>query len=85
MAIPPQQPRAGWQGLACRRHHRNERLAARFLIEFNVAIDNGEDRMIFAKADAFARVPFRAALANNNVARGHGLTPKFLYAQTTAG
>src|SRR5919112_1194842 len=52
--------------------------------ESDAAIGRGEERMVFAHADIHARVHFRAALTNDDVAGEHLLIAELLDAQTTA-
>ncbi len=58
--------------------------AATATIETNVAVNERENRVIAAETDVFARLKFRAALANNNVAGQNHLTAKSFYAESLA-
>src|SRR5215467_12014623 len=51
----------------------------------DAAIDQGEQRMVDANADVLARVPFRAALAHEDVAGETALSAEQLHAQALAG
>jgi hypothetical protein len=73
-----------FSSLACR-DNISKTAAAGFFREGHLAIGQGEKRMIFAHANIGARVEFRAALTNNNVAGDHILTTKFLDAKTATG
>jgi len=50
-------------------------------LESDVTVRGRKKRVVFADADVLARMDPRAALANNNVARGHILAAIFLDAQ----
>ena len=56
--------------------------AATFLIEEDVAFDDGEDRVILAHADVAAWTPLGAALANDDVAGDDELAAVLLDAAT---
>jgi hypothetical protein len=73
-----------FSSLACR-DNISKTAAAGFFREGHLAIGQGEKRMILAHANIGARVEFRAALTNNNVAGDHILTTKFLDAKTATG
>src|SRR5215471_17833761 len=51
----------------------------------DAAIDQGEQRMVDANADVLARMPFRAALAHEDVAGETALSAEQLHAQALAG
>jgi hypothetical protein len=53
-----------------------------FVFEFDEAFDQSEQRIVFAAADVFARLPFRAALARQNVAAENVLAAEFLESQS---
>ena len=50
-------------------------------LELDHAVDQGEQRIIFADADVVARMEFCAALAHQNVSREHFLPVGTLYAE----
>jgi hypothetical protein len=50
-------------------------------VELDRALDHGEDRMIFADADARAWVPLSAALAHEDVAGDDVLAAEALHAE----
>ena len=52
-------------------------------MESDAAFDQCEEGMVFAHADAFARVHFRAALTNDNVSADHFLTAELFHAKPT--
>src|SRR4051812_39898534 len=54
--------------------------AAAFAVEENLAIDQCEERVIFALTDAFAGVEFGAELADDDVAGDDFLSAEALYA-----
>lgn len=60
--------------------------AAGILVEFHAAIDESEERVIAADADAGAGAEFRAALADEDVAGNYGLIAELFHAEAlTAG
>ena len=67
--------------LFSRVHHRKNRdvrTAVGFGAEFHAAFDLGENGVIGAHADILARMPSRAALTRNDVARNHMLAAERL-------
>src|SRR5947199_10514436 len=58
--------------------------AATSAIKANVAIHERENRVIAAETNVLARLKFRAALANNNIARDNHLAAEFFNAQPFA-
>src|SRR4051812_32571152 len=52
--------------------------------EFHLAVDQGEDRVVAAKADIGAGIPLGAALAHQDVASNHRLTAELLDAEAAA-
>ena len=57
---------------------KNEFVKLRVLVfEFNEAFDKSEQRVVFATANAVARLPFRTALARENVAAENVLAAEF--------
>src|SRR3712207_610508 len=52
--------------------------------ESDAAVGGGKEGVVFAHADIRARVPFRAALTNEDVAGEHLLIAELLDAQTTS-
>tara|TARA_R110002072_G_scaffold147105_2_gene294314 strand:+ start:74 stop:337 length:264 start_codon:yes stop_codon:yes gene_type:complete len=60
-------------------------LSATFLGKFNITLGNGEDGVILAYANIVARVPFGAALAQNDVARDDFLAAIFFDAKAATG
>src|SRR5262249_2062412 len=60
------------------RLNRYENAAFRFGTELNVTVDEGEQRVVLAKADVLARMPLGAALARQNVAGQHLLAAENL-------
>jgi hypothetical protein len=58
--------------------------AATTAIEANVAVNERENRVIATEADVFARLKFRTALANNDVAGKNHLAAKSFYAESLA-
>lgn len=60
--------------------------AAAVPIEVDVAVDEGEEGVVFAHTDILAGVPLGAALTNDDVASDDGFAAKFFDAETvTAG
>jgi hypothetical protein len=49
-----------------------------FILKFNKALDQGEQRIVFAAAHVFAWLPFCASLASQNIAAKNVLAAKFL-------
>jgi len=49
-----------------------------FVLKFNKALDQGEQRVVLAAADVVARFPLRAALARKDISPEHVLAAKFL-------
>ena len=58
--------------------------AARVLVELDVAIDEGKERVVTANADPEPRMDFRPALADENVAGYDGLAAGFFQAEALA-
>ena len=65
----------GWQ-------HVHEHATARLLLEGNLALDKGEQRVILAHADIFAGMNLGAALAHDDVAGKNRFAAKLLHAKT---
>src|SRR5690242_6187558 len=68
-----------------RRDHGHDLLVALAGAEIHRADDSGVDRVVAANADARARMPLRAALADDDVARDDGFAAEMLDTETTAG
>jgi|TARA_R110000772_G_scaffold112498_1_gene216743 hypothetical protein len=60
-------------------------LSATFLGKFNITIGNGEDGVILAYANILTRVPFGAALAQNDISRDYFFATIFLDAEAATG
>lgn len=58
--------------------------AAGVAVEHDAAVDEGEDGVVTADADAGTGVEFRAALADEDVAGDDGLAAEFLHAEALA-
>jgi hypothetical protein len=54
------------------------------LAKGDIAFDHSKNCVVFANADIFARVPFGAALTNDDVSRNNMLAAIFFDAKTTA-
>jgi len=63
------------------RCHRDKGFVIAPACEGNMAFDQCKNRVILAKANAFARVHFRAALTNNDVARNNMFAAKLFDAK----
>ena len=68
----------------CKREDRNERTVFHFLLEFDDAVDEGEEGMILAHSDVQSGVVYRSALAEDDVAGFCELAAIDLDAQTFA-
>src|SRR4051794_26805405 len=68
------------------RHRKHVHLLARpaEARELHLAVDEREQRVVLAAADVLARVNDRAALADEDHARRHGLAAELLHAQPLA-
>jgi hypothetical protein len=53
-----------------------------FAVEHDIAINESKQSVIFALADAFARMPLVANLTNQDVASGNGLTAELFDSAT---
>ena len=60
----------------------DELAASAFVFKFDDALDQREERVVFAAADVVARLPLGAALTCDDVAAEHALAAKFLEAQS---
>jgi hypothetical protein len=55
---------------------------AAFVFKFDDALDQGEERIVFAATDVVAGLPLGAALTCDDVAAEHALAAEFLEAQS---
>ena len=55
-------------------------MTATIAIEANFAINEGENRVITAKANSFTRMPLGSALTDDDVSSNHCLSTKLLHA-----
>ena len=60
------------------RKYRYEDAAFAFGLELNLAVDQRKQRVVFAKTDIAARMPFGAALTRDDVAGEHGFAAENL-------
>ena len=78
-AIPPR-PFGEWQrALLGRRLHSHVHATARLALEDHLALNCGENRVIFTNADVQAWVVLGATLANDDVAGDYDLAAILLY------
>ena len=68
----------GWQYV-------HEHAAAGLLLEGDLALDKGEQRVVLAHADILARMNLGAALAHDDVAGENRFAAKLLHAKTATG
>jgi len=67
------------------RGHRYVDASLGFGREVHIPIAYSENRVVFAHANAFARMPFGATLTKNDISRDHALTSEFLHAKASSG